>query len=287
MPEVLIGLGLSGALDDKVPSKPLDRKAYEEGHAALYAKQQLAPDEFKLYSEYFPKYGQVAGETMANLQRAMGSTMDDVSRASTTSQREGDVQDVENLGPRAIAAFKQANPELAGLLTEMNSQALEGLKQGGSLDPSQVRDVQQYVRQGQSARGMGLGPADDFAEVLGLSQYGAQQQAMRRAYAGEVMGQDYNMANVPFMSVLGRPVTSTPLAAQTAGGTYQGIGQGQFDPFSSYFGDLNNTNYNAKWGDRFQVQNMNAARNAGMVNAGASIASSVMGSAGGAAGGAI
>jgi hypothetical protein len=285
MPEILIGLGMSGALDGPVPDAPADRKAYEEGHAQLYAQQRLAPEEYALYSEYLPKYGAVAGQTMANLQDQLGGATDRATRASTLAQRQGDLADVQNMGPEAIAAFKAANPELAALLEESNRQAMEGLKAGSSLTGSEAREVQQYVRGGQSARGLGMGPSDVYQEAMSLGSAGAARQAQRRAYASEVMGQQMNVANVPFMQLLGRNVVAPQIAAQGAGQAMQGAdARVQTDPYTSYFQDLNNTNFNAGYANRFQAQNLNAARNAALIGAGAQIAGSVMGAGGSAAG---
>ena len=80
--------------------------------------------------------------------------------------REGDIAAVERLGQRATEAFRQANPEQAALMAELNRQAQQELAAGASLPPAMARELEQQVRGAQAARGKGFGVSDISEEAL-------------------------------------------------------------------------------------------------------------------------
>lgn len=276
----------TGALKKKEPEPPPPRDAYREGHATLEAETRLAPEQFALDKSNLTNYMGLEGDLLAQMQDRLGPVVDRQAAQAASAQRAGDISDVEMYGPRAIAAFKSASPEQAALLDEFNRQALEDLKAGTTLTPSMQREIEQYTRQGQSARGMGLGPVDVSQEASTLGSAGQQLQAQRRAFAGNVLGMNQSVSNIPFMSVLGRTAVASPI---TAGLTQQGSAQGQqqagsMNPFTNaYAADVNNTNFNANWTDKISTRNYNAAVTGALIGA---IGSIVGGAAGGAAGGA-
>jgi hypothetical protein len=193
-----------------------------------------------------------------------------------TKQRSADIADVANLGPEAREALRKANPEAAALLDQLYGSAQSDLALGASLNDSETRNIQQASRAGQSARGMGLGPNDNFQEALSSLDYGRGLENQRRGFAGGVFSQLQNFYGDPFQAILGR---SSQSGAQALGG--QGIGasrQGSlFNPESSYAQDVFNTSLN----QRQSVENAGASANAAMLGG---IISAIGGIGGGAAG---
>lgn len=275
---------LTGALEEDVPPPPRPRTLLEEGQTSLDAEKVLQPQRFELEAELAPKYARLTGDTIAGLMEQMGPTTRRESALATTAQRTADVGDVEQLGPRAIAAFKSANPELAGLLDEFSRQASSELAAGTTLTPELRREIQQSVRAGQAARGMGTGRSDVYEEAMASGSAGLALQDRRRQFAGNVAQMQSGIANIPFQQILGRPVVSLPMQqASTAQGVQTAAAATpSFDPFSGYASDLYNTNYNAAWTDTISTKNNNAAIRGALIGA---IGSIIGGAAGGAAGG--
>lgn len=177
-----------------------------------------------------------------------------------TKQRASDISDVARLGPESRAALRLANPDSANLLDQLYAQANSDLGLGTQLNQSEERLLQQSARSGQSARGMGLGPNDNFNEALMSLNYGRGLQDQRRQFAGGVMAQMDDFYGDPFQAILGR---SSQSGAQNLGG--QGLGashQGNlFSPESSYAQDVYNTSLN----QRQSVNNAGASANAAML----------------------
>ena len=275
---------LTGALNEDVPPPPPPRTLTQEGQAQIDADTALAPQRLALSQQYDPEYAKIQTDIIGQSLDRIAPTINRVSQEATTAQRSADIADVEQLGPRAIAAFKAANPELAGLLDEFSKQAQSELAAGTSLTPDLRREVEQSIRAGQSARGMGFGNSDLLQEAMTSGAAGLALQDRRRKFAADVAGMQSGIANVPFQQILGRNVVSLPMT-QTFGNQAAGQTMAQapnFDPFNGYNSDLQNTNYNQGWSARIAVQNYNQAITGALIGA---IGSIVGGGARGAAGG--
>jgi hypothetical protein len=257
--------------------KPAKRTLIEEGNRTLDAKEALYGRQLAYDARSYNDYSQLTGDAYNRLLQSTGRVADEEARRSATLQRESDIADVELLGGRAIQAFRDANPDLADYLDLINEQSVEELRAGGELSSSERREVVQAGLGDASLRGFGHSPADAYMTYAGLGAAGEARKARRRAYGSEVANQNFAMANVPFMSILGRPVASLGPSSNAVGSAFGAGGQSapNSDPFNAYAQDLNNTNYNAEWSERFSVRNYNAA-----------ITSALIGAIGNAAGGA-
>ena len=129
--------------------------------------------------------------------------IDELTRKSTAYQREGDVADVEALGGRATAAFRES-AGTTGILDKLRSAAEEGLS-GDILNPRLRREFQQSVRPGQSARGKGYGIGDIAEESAFTAMQARQFQQEDRRFAQSVVGTLQATSVDPFMAILGRP----------------------------------------------------------------------------------
>ena len=242
---------------------PPPRDYGKETRETLEAQIALAPDLFA--AEASQEYGRPA-EARLNLQvlrdLMRGSEgqpgllelyerdiMPGLARADVAGldvTREGDIAAVERLGQRATEAFRQANPEQAALMAELNRQAQQELAAGASLPPAMARELEQQVRGAQAARGMGFGVSDISQEALVKGLQAEQLQRRRQAFAQQMVGLNAATAADPFMAILGRPgvgiAAGQGLAAQGQGMAPQQV----FNPESAYAGSLAASNYNAQ-----------------------------------------
>lgn len=197
---------------------------------------------------------------------------DQLQALSQTRQRSSDIADVGNLGPDSLAAMMKADPQQAALLTGLTDQAQTGLDRGTMLDPSQMRLVQQSVRAGQAARGMGFGPSDNYDEALGLSQFGQDIRNQRLSQAASVVGLRQGTYGDAFGRVLGRPVQPNGSSALQAGyGIDQNSGPRLFGSTVNA-GNVFDTAFNAQQANYISGQNNAAATNSAAIGGGITLA---------------
>jgi hypothetical protein len=97
-----------------------------------------------------------------------------------------------------------------------------------------------------------------------------------RSFASQVAAQRRASQGDPFMAILGRPSTVAGMASGVIGqGSAAGQTSQQFDPFSAYASDLNNTNFNAKAAAKIAQANNDTAITAAGISAAGSAASSL------------
>jgi len=251
---------------------PAARDGGEEMAKVLASQAEFTPKFFELAKEYNPQYAQLEMDTLKqNLPQLMQLYGDTVFPAMMEQERAKlgqDISNVEQYAGRAREAFKAANPEQAKLMATLSQQAQEGLDAGASLDPSLRREVQQNIRAGQAARGMGMGMGDLAAEATMTGLRAEQLRRQRQAFAGNVVGLQKATGMDPFMAILGRP---SQMAGMAPGFGQQGMGVNQMAAartpqfgMNNYFQDLFNTNYNASVNARMA----NASNNAAMMGAG-------------------
>jgi len=280
---------------------PPPRDYAKETRDTLEAQIELAPDLFA--AEANPDYGRAAyaqldldilRDTMMGRDGEPGlldlyeqEVMPRLSAAESAGRavsRESDIADVERLGRRASDAFKSANPQQAALIDEMNRQALEDLQAGASLPPSLQRELEQHVRAGQAARGMGYGMADIGEEALIKGMQAEQLQRRRQGFAQNVIGINAATSADPFMAILGRPGVQVGQAAGITG-QGQGFNPGNvFNAESAYAGALNTQNFQAAQDAAIASANAKAGMIGGALSAAGSIGGGMMGGAGHAGG---
>ena len=251
---------------------PAERSSKGEMSEVLASQAAFTPKFFELAKEYNPQYAQLEMDTLKqNLPQLMQLYGDTVFPAMMEQERAKlgqDISNVEQYAGRAREAFKAANPEQAKLMATLSQQAQEGLDAGASLDPSLRREVQQNIRAGQAARGMGMGMGDLAAEATMTGLRAEQLRGQRQAFAGNVVGLQKATGMDPFMAILGRP---SQMAGMAPGFGQQGMGVNQMAAartpqfgMNNYFQDLFNTNYNASVNARMA----NASNKTAMMGAG-------------------
>lgn len=203
---------------------------------------------------------------LALLEEDLLPASDRLTAGSLSRQREAEIADVELLGGRATQAYRNANPEQAALMGELNRQALEELQAGAHLDPSLRREVQQAVRQGQAARGMGLG-LNDLADESFMDALTADQlRRQRQAFASGIVGLNQATSIDPFLATLGRPALNVGQGNQLLNTSRQinaGAGPQLFGSTINA-NDVFDSNFNAAAADRISDRN-NAAATQGAI----------------------
>lgn len=197
---------------------------------------------------------------------------DQMQALSQTRQRSADIADVQNLGPASLQAIMAADPAQAHLINQLTEQSDEELALGTRLSPSQMRLVQQSVRAGQAARGMGFSPADNYGEALGVSQFGTDLQNQRRQQAASTIGIRAGIYGDSFNRVLGRPAANNGAGyMSSAYGIDQQSGPKMFGSTINA-NDVANSNFNAASAKSISDANNSAAMTSAGIGAGVSLA---------------
>ncbi len=195
--------------------------------------------------------------------------IDEITRRSTAYQREGDVRDVEALGGRATAAFRES-AGTTELLDKLRTQAEEGLT-GDILDPRLRREFAQASRAGQRARGFGFGTRDIAEESVFTAMQANALRQQRQNFAQSVVGTLQATSVDPFQAILNRPGQAMA-AGQGAFGqanlTQGGAGPSGMFGMNNYFSGIGDYNANARNASNIAGYNANSAMMGGIMQGG-------------------
>ena len=214
MGEYLFGKGFinyEGVTDPRLQKKLL---AAERRNRPEYTALELADIE----TMAFGRDGQAG---LVELLGRQAEESGEIQRRELEKQREADVGALEEFAPRAVEAFRAADPDSTAIAERMSRRAL------GQLTPEEERNVQQRARQASLSRGR-IGDSSSLAaEALGRSDYTSQFAqpafAMNRQLAGDLGS-----------TLLGRPSAAIGLGGGLLGQAQQGaagqMGPQLFDP---------------------------------------------------------
>ena len=195
--------------------------------------------------------------------------IDEMTRKSTAYQRAGDVQDVEALGGRATAAFRES-AGTTQLLDTLRTQAQEGLT-GDILDPRLRREFAQASRAGQRDRGFGYGIRDVAEESAFTAMQADALRRQRQNFAQSVVGTLQATSVDPFMAILGRPgqaMAAGQGAFGQAAGVASGAGPSGMFGMNNYFSGVGDYNANAQNASNIAQYNSSSAMMGGMMQGG-------------------
>lgn len=178
---------MGSLLSPKAPRVPSASENLEGSITALLENQDALREmersnqlwELDQLNEIAP---QVAELAMA-FENAYGSQMRDAELAATRQTRAGDLATMEALGPQWETALQASDPTSYGMRQELASQIMGDLSMGGDLTGSQLRDVEQSVRRGQTARGITRGAAPVTSEAVERINRSQAMKAQRQAAA--------------------------------------------------------------------------------------------------------
>jgi len=269
---------------------PPPRDYGQETRDTLAAQVELAPDRYASEAQFSPLYQDLNASNVRRLllgpdgQSGLLKTWEDVAprtQALTDSaqnaQRRSDLDALRELGPQVVQAIRNADPQQAQLMDALNASALEDLRMGSSLSPSQRGEISQNVRASQAARGMGWGNADATTEAYALGDRGLALSTQRQLTAQNVARLNAATATDPSLTILGRPSQGAQsgqmLLQQGQQGSAQS-GPSLFSPESAYASDVYNTNYNAQAAANISsANNKTALIGAGISSAGSAASS--------------
>jgi len=257
---------------------PKARDYGQETTETLEAQIKLAPELYAAEERFRGKYAQLDLDIaqqmtpqLLDLYETSQTRLGAMDREQMGLQREADI---EELGPRAMAALEAADPEKAALMKELNRQAQEGLEAGGQLSAWERREIQQSSRAGGAARGMGYGSRGMAIESLAQLQGATARRQQRQGFAQSMVGLGQQVKGDPFMAILGRPSSMNPMMAGGVVGQAGGYNPGaMFSPESQYAGDIYNQNYQGV----LAARTASAKNRASMIGAGLGAAGSIFG----------
>lgn len=194
-----LGLGSGAQSTSSASSSPSTSSATSEigqiGSDSLAAQAALAGQQYDLENTYRTKYADLASKLSSNAMLgtngavatiASGSEgLQTAQNAADTSARTAALSDLQTLGPGYYQAWKNANPQLAGvtdklytdatsgsdLLRTLKAQSLDELQKNGRLNTDELREAQQSVRSAYGARGLAGSNAAVFAEAMNRQKY--------------------------------------------------------------------------------------------------------------------
>ena len=212
--EYLFGKGFTnyeGITDPQLQDKLL---ATEAKYRPQYTALELADIETMAF-------GRDGQEGLVQLLGRQAEESGEIQRRELQRQREADVGALEEFAPRAVEAFRSADPASTAIAERMSRRAL------GQLTPEEERNVQQRSRQASLARGR-IGDSSSLAaEALGRSDYTAQ-------FAPQAFAMNRQLAGDLGSAILGRPSAAVGLGGQVLGQAQQGaagpMGPQLFDP---------------------------------------------------------
>lgn len=201
---------------------------------ALDAQLDIFPRQVEAEEEYRPRLAQLEMDINRQMAPQMMAMMEEfnpriaaMNRQNLSAQREADISAIEDLGPRAMAAMREADPTKAGLMDRLTARAEEGLEDGANLSAMQRRQYTQNVRGAQGARGMGMGASDAAYEAAELQLAGERRDQQRTGDAYKALSMRQSLMGDPFMQVLNKSGGTNPMMAMQAAGSGRGYSPGQ------------------------------------------------------------
>lgn len=234
----------------------------------LNAQMRLAPKVLAAERQYQPQYTDLnisqLGQSLQGLQGIYGEAMPGLIDYQNQLS-EADIAQQQKYMPQFVQQFRQGAGS-ANLLSQLQSQAEEGLAAGSNLTPEQQRIAQQQARGAYAARGMGTGNRAIGAEIM--SQYGMGEalQRQRQQFAGQVAGQLESSGVPQYYNTTYQPMAQTlsGLAGQ-ASGLMSGR---QFQPESQMASDI----YSQNSQNQFTAASAKAANKAQNISTGVAAA---------------
>ena len=139
-------------------------------------------------------------------------------RATTAAQklqREGDLRDMQELGPQYIEALKSANPDQAALVDKLTTRANQGMDQG--LSEFERHRFEQNWRSANRGRLGNTGTAGAAAETFYMADRERDRDLQNRQLAMQAVGLNQSVYGDPFLQITGRQSGAVPYANATMG----------------------------------------------------------------------
>lgn len=241
----------------------------------LKAQMKLAPQVLAAEQQYQPQYTALnisqLGQGLEGLQGIYGEAMPGLINYQNQLS-EADIAQQQKYMPQFVQQYRQGAGS-ANLLSQLQTQAEQGLAAGTNLTPEQQRIAQQQARGAYASRGMGTSNRAIGSEILNQYGMGQQLQQQRQQFAGQVAGQ-LEQSGVPQYY----QTTYQPMAQTLSGlaGQASGLMAGkQFSPESQQASDIASQNAQGA----FQASAANASNRASMIGTGVGVVATIAGAA--------
>lgn len=276
------------------PPQPISMAEEYRRTAEMAADPELQKRMLDVERQLRPAYAEL---NLADLRTYMGGVLGLQEQAARQSgrlereilgaQREADIAAVEQMGARATAALRAADPN-AARIADLNQRAAElAFARAERMSPEDLRLSQQAARTAGLARGRIGDSSNVAAEILGREDVMARRRA-EAAGAGQLaFGMSRAISADPFQSILGRSSGALGMGAQQQAFTQQLGGQAIGPRAVDYGAGVNLALQNAANLGRYQTAIYGSQAQAAGAQAAATgqIFGSLLGAAGTAAGG--
>lgn len=280
-------LQATGAMDPDMPRRNLTREArsYMKALPTVLSAQSFYDPQLQALAQesqdrmLFGTEGGTETRTIYGLRnKSKGANSGFVTTPYEVTVNTPKSEGLFSLAARAGEGIREldaaVSPEYSNLLKGLISRAQEDVDAGNELTPDQLRQVQQQIRAGQSARGMGFGTGDTIKEAVAATLRGMDVREGRLGSARSTAG--LYRSSMPTWQDAIRLVTGGGTSGQTASFV---------NPFNPYNADLQNTNYGAKAFEEIASKNNRIHGLDSIADGTMSIASMFMGGMGGMGGG--
>jgi hypothetical protein len=162
---------------------------------------------------------------------------------ANTSSRSANIGDLSTLGPAALSAYRNLNPDGGRLMTSLNANAQAGLEAGNRIAPNDISNITSSVRGDWASRGLGTSAPGQLDEAVNLATAGENLRSNRQQFASGVAGLNQNQ-NAQLLPILQGESNAPAAAGQflgSAGPTLFNSGQ-VGDLMSSVYGAKNAAN---------------------------------------------
>lgn len=161
---------------------------YEMAGKVLAAQRAYAPRVLELNREYQPQYTQFTLESIQDLLQGVGGApgMLEILGQMPGQYAQHFAAGATEAAPAINQSYETSDPITAKLLATLGDQAQRDLDAGGKLSPGVRREVQQTVRGGQAARGMGYGPTDMYEEAMSVGSAAEARKAQAQNLASVI-----------------------------------------------------------------------------------------------------
>lgn len=235
---------------------------------SLAAQGKIAPKLLRAEQRYQPLYTALNISQLGQATQGLQGVYNQGLQGAVDFQNqlsEADIAQQQRFLPQFVQQYREGAGS-ANLLSQLQTQAEEGLAAGSNLTPEQQRIAQQQARAAYAARGMGTGNRAIGAEIM--SQYGMGEalQRQRQQFAGNVAGQ-LEQSGVPqYYNTTYQPVGQT--LSGIVGGSSGLMAGRQFQPESQMYSDI----YSQNAQNKFTAGAASDANRSSMIGAGAGVA---------------
>lgn len=162
-----------------------------QGRGLFNSVLATMPESYRKEAKFKPMYADLDLELF---RKSLAGLQPQFAGANTAS-RTADLNDITNLGPGAVNAFRGMNP----LNAQLAEDAAMQLAMGGQLNPNDAYRITQSVRGDWANRGLGNSAPAGLEEALQLYGGGEQLRQSRQQFAQSVAGNE-NSAVLPWLT---------------------------------------------------------------------------------------